>query len=171
MWTCVIPWPWRALAVCLLCIASGLVGWWDGATHEGVRALQRDNAALRETEQTVTRLQQAARETERRHAQAMADVSSDYQRRIDEAHQLRAADRVALRTGALRLRDPGTPGAGGGSAAGSPGAGSPGRDGGTAGELSRQAAEFLLELASDADDVARQLAACQRIVREDRHLF
>jgi prophage endopeptidase len=41
-------------------------------------------------------------------------------------------------------------------------------DGGAPGKLSRPASEFLLGLASDADEVTKQLAACQAVVRSDR---
>jgi hypothetical protein len=36
------------------------------------------------------------------------------------------------------------------------------------GELSETASGFLLDLANDADDVTRQLAACQQIIISDR---
>ena len=56
------------------------------------------------------------------------------------------------------------------------GAGAGRRDGGASGELpaapagllSGEASEFLVNLAADADDVARQLAACQQVIINDR---
>lgn len=167
MLTAVIPWPWRALAIVLLCAASGVIGWLDGAQHAGAAALARERDTAQAVAERVQVLQQQARAAEQRHAQALADVSTDYQRRINEANQVRAADRAALRAGTLRLRDPDGAADCRGAAA-QAGAGTAGRDGRAPGELSPAATGFLLELASDADDVARQLAACQRVVIEDR---
>jgi prophage endopeptidase len=162
----VIPWPWRALVIVLLLVAAGVVGWMDGATSEGKKALAREGEAQRVSMQQALLAQEQVRVIERRHAQSLAAISTDYERKINEATQLRAADRAALRAGSLRLRDPGRPvgdGSGAQFAAGT------GRcDGRAPGELSTEAAEFLLGLASDADDVAEQLAACQRVVTADR---
>ena len=168
MLTAVIPWPWRALAIVLLCAASGVIGWLDGAQHAGTDALARELDTAQAVAERVQVLQLQARTAEQRHAQALADVSTDYQRRINEANHVRAADRAALRAGTLRLRDPDSTAAGCGDPAAQAGAGAAGRDGRAPGELSAAAAGFLLELASDADDVARQLAACQRVVEADR---
>ena len=167
MLTAVIPWPWRALAIVLLCAASGVIGWLDGAQHAGVEALAHERDAAQAVAERVQALQLQARAAEQRYALALADISTDYQRRLNDATQQRAADRAALRAGALRLRDPGGAADCRGAAA-EAGAGSAGRDGRAPGDLSPAAAGFLLELASDADDVARQLAACQRVVEADR---
>tara|TARA_R110000868_G_scaffold378761_1_gene644361 strand:- start:192 stop:434 length:243 start_codon:yes stop_codon:yes gene_type:complete len=43
-----------------------------------------------------------------------------------------------------------------------------GSDGGKGRELSVQTSEFLLTLTGEADTVARQLAACQDVIRSDR---
>lgn len=167
MLTALIPWPWRALAVVLLCLAAGVIGWMDGARHEGAKAVARERDAAQAVAARVQALQTQVRETEERHAQALANVSADYQQRMNNAIQVRAADHAALHSGALRLHDP-AGSASCGSAAPEIAAGSSGRDDRTPGELSGSAAEFLLDFAHDADDVARQLAACQRIVIEDR---
>lgn len=168
MLTAVIPWPWRALAIVLLCVASGVIGWLDGAQRAGTDALARELGTAQDVAERVQVLQLQARAAEQRHARALAEVSTDYQRRINEANQVRAADRAALRAGTLRLRDPDSPAAACGDPAAQAGAGAARRDGRASGELSAAAAGFLLELASDADDVAGQLAACQRVVIEDR---
>lgn len=167
MWTEPIPWAWRALVWGLLLVAAGVIGWLDGATHAGAEALRRDRVAAEVVSRRVGELQEQARAAERKHAEALAEVSRAYEEKIGERDRQRAADRAALLSGALRLRDPGPAPAGRGVAA-SAGAGSCRCDGRAAGELSGAAAEFLLGLAADADAVADQLAACQRVVTEDR---
>lgn len=167
MWTEPIPWAWRALVWGLLLVAAGVIGWLDGATHAGAEALRRDRVAAEVVSRRVGELQEQARAAERKHAEALAEVSRAYEEKIGERDRQRAADRAALLSGALRLRDPGPAPAGRGVAA-SAGAGSCRCDGRASGELSGAAAEFLLGLAADADAVADQLAACQRVVIEDR---
>ena len=167
MWTVPIPWAWRALVWGLLLVAAGVIGWLDGATHAGAEALRRDQLAAEAASRRVGQLQERARAVERKHAEALAEVSRTYQEKIDERDKQRAADLTALRAGALRLRDPG-PASAGRSVAASAGAGPGGCNGRAAGDLSGAAAEFLLGLAADADAVADQLAACQRVVTEDR---
>ena len=148
------------------------VGWWQndaGHVAERTEWQTRENGELRTANATIKALQEQARKDEQTHAAALAAVSTDYERKLSDANKQRAADAAALRAGTLRLRDPNPPGlrACGGLAA-QVGASTGRRDGPEGGELSEAAAGFLLELASDADDVARQLAACQRVVIEDR---
>ncbi|MBS0370212.1 MAG: lysis protein [Proteobacteria bacterium] len=168
MWTAVIPWTWRLLAVVLLMLAAGTVGWFDGANHEAADRRDRENASLKQALQDVQRLQGEARAAEQRHAAALAAISTDYERKLDDANQRRAADRAALRAGTLRLRDPGPVTVSCADPTAEPGAGPGRRDGRAPGELSDAAAEFLLDFAADADAVVLQLAACQRVVNEDR---
>ncbi|GLT20774.1 hypothetical protein GCM10007933_02260 [Zoogloea oryzae] len=167
VWTVPIPWAWRALVWGVLLIAAGVVGWLDGTTRAGSEALRRDQVAAEVVGRRVGELQEQARAAERKHAEALAEVSRDYQEKISERDRQRTADRAALLSGALRLRDPG-PAPAGRSVAASAGAGSCGCDGPPSRELSGAAAGFLLDLAADADAVADQLAACQRVVTEDR---
>ena len=150
------------------------VGWWQNdAGHVAERTTwqTRENGELRTANATIKALQEQARKDEQTHAAALAAVSTDYERKLSDANKQRAADAAALRAGTLRLRDPNPPGlraCGGLGAKVGPSPG--GRDGAQGGELSEAAAGFLLGLASDADDVARQLAACQAVVVKDREL-
>lgn len=150
------------------------VGWWQNdAGHVAERTTwqTRENGELRTANATIKALQEQARKDEQTHAAELAAVSTDYERKLSDANKQRAADVAAIRAGTLRLRDPNPPGlrACGGLAA-QVGAGAGRRDGPEGGELSEAAAGFLLELASDADDVARQLTACQAVVVKDREL-
>lgn len=164
---------WGALAVVLAWAASLLiVGAWqrhDGQLVERQEWQAREAVELREANELIAILSNAYREQERQHAEALAGISADYERRLKDANAQRARDVAAARAGAIRLRDPYSLGL---KACGNPaaqvGTGAGERDGGASGELSREAAEFLLGLANDADDIARQLAACQRVIVEDR---
>ena len=150
------------------------VGWWQNdAGHVAERTTwqARENGELRTANATIKALQEQARKDEQTHAAALAAVSTDYERKLSDANKQRAADVAAIRAGTIRLRDPNPTGlrACGGLAA-QVGAGAGRRDGPEGGELSEAAAGFLLEFASDADDVARQLTACQAVVVKDRDL-
>lgn len=150
------------------------IGYWQndaGHVAERTKWQTRENGDLRTANDTIKALQDKARKSEHDHAAALSAVSSDYERKLSDANKQRSVDAAALRAGTLRLRDPNPTGL---SACGGLGAQvgtSPGgRDGAQGGELSEAAAGFLLDLASDADDVARQLAACQEVVVKDREL-
>lgn len=117
----------------------------------------------------IVELQAAAREVERAKAAAVAAVSADYQRRLNDANKQRAADADAIRAGTLRLRDPGAAGVvSSGDRSADTAAPAGGCDGRASGELSGAAAQFLFDLAADADQVAMQLQACQAVIIEDR---
>lgn len=159
-----------------LLIAWGLslagVGWWqrnDGETVERSAWQARENAALIAANGKIKTLGEDARKAEQDKALALTAISTDYERKLSDANKQRAADAAAVRAGSLRLRDPSASGlraCGGFPTEAAAGTGQ--RDGGAAGELSAAASGFLLDLANEADDVARQLVACQRVVIEDR---
>lgn len=168
--------PLNPYAILALLVAWGLslagVGWWqrsDGETVERSAWQGRDNTELVAANGKIKTLEEDARKAEQDKAAALTAISTDYERKLSDANKQRAADAAAVRAGSLRLRDPSAPGlhACGGLAA-ETAAGTGQRDGGAAGDLSAAASGFLLDLANEADDVARQLAACQRVVIEDR---
>lgn len=176
-----IPLPYRIAIVAALWLGSMVaVGWWQ--RHDGMAAVEAAWQKREATQQAqhaaqINNLQQAARQAERDSADAMSAIANDYERKLTDAKNRRAADIAAMRAGTLRLRDPGAapvPACAGTAAEAGAGAGR--RDGGASGELpaapagllSNQASEFLVNLAADADDVARQLAACQQVIINDR---
>ena len=169
-----MPNPYVILA---LLVALGLslagVGYWqrsDGETAERSAWQGRENAELVAANGKVKTLEEGARKAEQDKAAALAAISTDYERKLSDANKQRAADAVAVLAGSLRLRDPSSPGLRAcGSLPTEAAAGTGQRDGGAAGELSAAASGFLLGLANEADDVSRQLAACQRVVIEDRN--
>jgi len=150
---------------------AGVGYWQNDAGHVAERTAwqTRENTELRLANTKVLTLEEGARKTEQDHSTALAAVSTDYERKLQDANDQRSRDVAAVRAGSIRLRDPGSPGLRAcgnppGQTATAPG----GRDGAQGSGLSEQASEFLLGLTGDADDVARQLSACQRVVIEDR---
>ena len=167
--------PWLILGVVLVWLASLVgVGTWqrsDGATTERAKWVERENAELVAANAKIIELNAAARAQEARHAASLAVISTGHQQEIKNAQAQAIADRAAVRAGGLRLYDVAAPGLRAcGSLPSPPGATAGGRDGRAAGELSGEATQFLFDLANDADAVARQLAACQRVVRADREV-
>lgn len=150
------------------------VGAWQ--RHDGIQAERsdwqaRENKELRTANAKILALETAARNAEHDHAQDLAAISTDYERKLKDANDQRSRDVSAARSGAIRLRDPNPPGFRAcGSVAASTGSSPGGRDDSPPGELSGTSAEFLLGFANDADDVARQLDSCQQVITADRRL-
>lgn len=168
-----IPNPWLILALLLAWLASlAGVGVWqrhDGEAAERAAWIQRYNAQLTAANAQIKSLEEGARQAEQAHAQALSVLSTDYERKLSDANKQRALDHAAATAGTLRLRDPAAPGLRAcGGIAPQIAAGAGGGDGRAPGELSPAAVGFLLDFANDADDIARQLAACQQVVSEDR---
>ncbi len=149
------------------------VGLWqrhDGATAERlacehVQTIQASQAATQ-----IKAAEDAARTSERQHTDALSTIATNYEKDMSHAQAQHVADLAALRAGTLRLRIqyPSHALSAGDSPAGQASAAASGSDGGAPGELPHEVADFLLGLAQSADDVARQLAACQRVIIEDR---
>ena len=162
-----------ALAVAWIASLAAVGAWQrhDGRTAERAEWQARESEQLRHAHAAITRLTAAARAAEARNASALATISTRHTQELHHAQAQRTRDRADLRAGTLRLRDPGAPGLrADGCLPPAPGPAAGGRDARTPGDLSREAAEFLLDLAAEADDTARQLAACQRVVIADREM-
>lgn len=159
------------LIVAWIASLAGVGYWQNDAGHVAERTTwqTRENIELRTANDKIKTLEEGARKTEQDKAVALAAISTDYERKLSDANKQRASDAAAVRAGTLRLRDPDPPGLRAcGGVAPETSAGTGRRDGGAAGDLSAAASGFLLDLANEADDVARQLTACQRVVTEDR---
>lgn len=117
----------------------------------------------------IERLNRAARDAERLQADRVAAIASQYEKDLENAKRTRDAALAAARAGTLVLRDPATtcqdPGA---RAAGAPPASAGGRDGPAGANLSPAFTDFLVDLASEADQVVAQLTACQAVILADR---
>lgn len=150
------------------------VGWWQNAAgHVAERSTwqTRENAELRTANDKIRSMQESARRSEQAHAAALAGVSTNYQKELSNANKQRAADIAAVRAGTLRLRVqyPASIHALGDRPA-ETGPGTGGCDAPKGAELPESIVADLLGLAADADDITRQLTACQRVIIEDRAL-
>ncbi|HEX7116256.1 MAG TPA: lysis system i-spanin subunit Rz [Steroidobacter sp.] len=145
-------------------------GYERGVSEERAKWVARESEELAAANALIEKLQREARAAEQAHAKELAAISKRYQENLRNVEKARDAHIAALRAGALRLRDPEAPACesacGGGVSEASAAAG--GRNGPAGGELSAEASEFLLRLTAEADEVARQLQACQEIIRSDR---
>jgi prophage endopeptidase len=164
--------PYAVLIGLVVWIASlTAVGVWQNKTGHAVERatwLERETTELSAANVEIMRLNAVARQTERLTAETLNQIAIQYEE--DKTDALRERDAVIadLRAGNRRLRDPGAtrqPGLGGASGS----ATSPRQcDGPEAGELSGQTSEFLVGLMAEADEVVKQLTACQAVIRADR---
>lgn len=168
-----IPEPYRLLAGALLWLASLFaVGVWQhhaGAVGERVAWQAKEVTEQAAAAAQLKALSDAARAAEQKHAADMAALAADYERKLSDANKQRAADIAAVRAGTLRLRDKSGTCVPASTDPGAKAGPSSGIGNGTTGcELSETTSGFLLDFANDADDIARQLAACQQVIVQDR---
>lgn len=146
--------------------AAGYKGYRIGGDSVRAEYAQRDIAAANEAAAQTKRLQDEYRAKEQASAVALAAVSKDYQGRLTDAQAKTRIALNAIRSGSVRLRDPGAQACSGGTAEAA--ASAERRNGAQAGDLSGTAASFLLDLAAEADRNTLQLGACQAVVAADR---
>lgn len=158
--------------VAALVVAAAIGGaWWKGhasglATGRAEVQARWDRERLA-AQDAALRAQEAAREQEHSMAASVAAVADHYVKENARAKSESVDLRRRLADGSLRLTVPGTVCPGGGPAA--PPAGSAGGgDGGAAGELPPALAAALSDIGAEADQVARQLGACQAVLRAER---
>jgi hypothetical protein len=137
--------------------------WQNGAGHtaERVEWQAKENVALANANREIEKL----RKSEQDSADRLASIGDQHAKEKEDLEAQRRRDVDAARSGALKLRVPGgCPASRQGEATATPG----GSDDATTGELPGAVAAALLGLANDADEVVKQLAACQAVVMEDR---
>lgn len=145
------------------------VGYERGKSETEARYAARDRAAEAAAQAKIKELEATRRAVEKEAETAINQIANQFEKERQNAKQTETILRARLATRDLVLRDPGAkPDAGciGGMPAATASTG--GSDGRAPGELSRTASDFLIGLASEADEVARQLAACQQVIRADR---
>ena len=165
--------PWVLIGAGILWLASlTAVGWWQNAAGHKAERLEwqeRESQELQAATAALSALQDKYRGQEQENARRLDEIAKQREKdRTDAANQT-ARDVAAARSGALRLRLPATtcqdPDRGAPTEAA---AGTGERDGAQGPELPREIAADLLSLANDADDVVRQLTACQAVILQDR---
>jgi hypothetical protein len=172
--------PNTALAVALAILVAAIGGFFYGANIEGkaVRGeyAARDLQTATETAAQIKGITTRYRDQERAWQEAFGKVDLKLTAEIGEHAQTKKKLRDAVKSGTLVLRDPAannqtnrncTPQTPSGSGGGN------GQAGGklpveNAGVLSEQASEFLIDIASEADQIVLQLTACQRVLESER---
>ena len=134
---------------------------------------QRDNAALKAANARIAELTDAVRAAEQEGQRKLDLIAQQREKDRSNAKIQHDRDVAAARAGTLVLRDPGQSNtactaAGDRGSRAEAGASAGNGDGRAKAGLSGEAAEFLLTLTDDADDVARQLAAAQQVIIQDR---
>lgn len=158
----------KASAIGVTAIAALFTAYTHGVTvaSAGYEAKIAKADAARASAAVVLQAQVVADE----HARQANIAAIDAQHQQDIANEKINSDRIIadLRSGAIRLRDKFS--ATSGASAGLPGAAAnAGLDHAAQGiQLQDEDAGFLIRFASDADQVADQLRACQAVVRADR---
>jgi prophage endopeptidase len=128
--------------------------------------LKREAAINADAAARIKAAEERVRAAEFRATQAQADIDAAYQRGLKENDDAKNTALAQLRAGRRLFIGAQCPPAG--SPVPDPAAPARSGDGGASAELSEPAAEWLVGLASEADAVARQLAACQAVIRADR---
>ena len=158
-------------------IGAYIKGRTDGGDIVRGEYAARDAKAASDYAAKERELTEANRQKERQWAKSAAQASARYQRELAANETQRLADRAAIESGAIRLRDPGaTDHKAAGSETCAVAGTASGRDGGAeaglqaagTGVLSAKAGEFILDIANQCDAVVNQLSAAQRILIEER---
>lgn len=164
-----IPW-YIYVAIALVVYHFAAIRYYEGqARDECNAAWQKKEAAAEAAYQaSLAQATQANADTKAKWKAKLSQVGVEYANALQEQADLRARDVAAAKSGALKLRyRPNSVQAGHPSSPQAPGPSAPSNDPG-ARELPPEIAANLYALADDADQVARQLAACQAVVSADR---
>lgn len=180
--------PWVKVLAALLLIAAVLAAFYFygqqqfglGEKAERAAWLARENTGLASANAKIKTLEEKYLQQEHDAADAIAVISHHYQKDLHDVKAEKDHVIAGLRAGAFRLYIPvrvpdqklfgaaAVPACGG--AASEVAASACGRDAATLAELSVEASEFLVGLASEADEVAKQLGRCQDIIEADRNM-
>ena len=164
--------PYALLALTIAFVASVSAAGWSGfrlgEDHVRAERAADDLANANEQAAKTKEIEERYRAKEQASAEALAAIANDYEGKLTDAQRKTIMALDAIRSGAVRLRDPyAKPEACGSSAAeavSSPG----GRNGEKGGELSAELGAFLYSEAARADAYTEQLAACQKVIEADR---
>lgn len=145
----------------------------NGVTAEKLMWESRESEELASANKKILDLTDKARKDEAQHNLNLATISTEYEE-YKKNDKLKNDKVIAdLNTGVIRLRDKYANTIGQAtctSGVSETTASTSERNGETGTELSTKTSEFLYRLASESDDVVKQLTACQAVVIEDRRL-
>lgn len=162
-----MPNPWVIVGALALVVGSYFYG-----HHTGVQVTKADweaekAAAAIEAGKVLAKANQEVRELEHLLANTQTRVEKVYVDKVREVQVERNSLSATARDGGLFI-DASCPDSS--NAVPSLAASPSGDHGGTKARLSGEAAEALIAIAADADEVVNQLTACQEILRNEREL-
>jgi hypothetical protein len=162
-----MPNPWVIVGALALVVGSYFYG-----HHTGVQVTKADweaekAAAAIEAGKVLAKANQEVRELEHLLANTQTRVEKVYVDKVREVQVERNSLSATARNDGLFI-DAACPDSS--NAVPSPAASPSGDHGGTKARLSGEAAEALIAIAADADEVVNQLTACQEILRNEREL-
>lgn len=158
-----------ALSVCFLLFATHFSAYRHGHNVGDMEARQELNQALTIQRERAEAAEQQTRDLEAKHRTDMAAADQRLTEALTDEHAKYEAAVAAVRAGTVRVRDRFTcPATGSGAVPNTGTSTSPGDGGATRRGLQAADVELVLRLASEADQVADRLRACQAIVRADR---
>lgn len=168
----VVPFCRIAAAIAILVALAGGV---YAVRHHGVMAerarwVTKTAAADAAWQKKIDGLNAENRAAEQTYRANIAVVAEKFTQEQENAKTENARLRAAVRAGTLRLRDPHITEQSCPPATGQATPAASRSDDRAPGELSREAAEFLFGLASEADALAEQLAYAQQVIRESQRL-
>jgi hypothetical protein len=141
-----------------------------GEKAEKALWLSRANTELTDANNKITELQEKYRKQEQLNTQAMADKDAQLLKELQNVKSTKNTIIADLRANNLKLRIPitATTSQTCGNITTETSASTSISHGETRAELSQEASEFLVNLASECDEVALQLTAAQDIITADR---
>lgn len=166
--------PYVILAALGIWLASLLgVGVWQhkaGVNSVNAAWQAKYTKEVENTAAQIQTLQNAARATEQAKAAELTALAATYEQEKQNAKRKTDTVITDLRSGAVKLRDPGAYSllSDCSACAGTTPASRLG-NGETGTELSATTSEFLVTLTGEADEVVQQLTACQAVIEADRN--
>lgn len=165
--------PYVILAAVLFWIASVAgAGWYEhhqGVIAEDAKWQARELIEQAQASQQILAAETAARKAEQDSAQAVAQAQIQFQKELHDDQVKTAAAVRAVDLGTLRLHDPdAAPLQASCNSSSQAGTSTTGTADPSAGELSKQASRFLLDLAGEADHLADRLNECEAVIQDDR---
>lgn len=162
----------KLVIVSILIIAGAVsVGVWQNhAGHVSERVVwqgeQNKELALANTK--IVELTASAMAEKKQHETNLNTIASNYEK--DRQYDKAKTDSLIAkyRSGTYRLRDPGYSSGTSSTPQSGVAPSSSGCNGSTEGGLSVEASGFLLGITGEADEVAKQLSACQAVIVDDR---
>lgn len=165
-----LMWPWWVKPLIYLVVIS-LFTWWvygKGVQSERAKWKLKENAELVKRQQQIVDLTAENRALEQARVKEQADLVNTYQEQINHEKNRAKLELAAVvaKSKRLSISTKGVPACA--SAASSLPATTATSDTASRAELSDEAAQFLIGLASEADEVTKQLKLCQDMLKATR---